>query len=514
MFDLEVMRLASVLADFTDAQRDSMRAAREEQEYEPSQLEGLDPHTDDQVAAMISPEARDLVIGFEVSDKRTYERKYQRPEWPGGASGITIGIGYDIGYGSANAISSHWKGLLSEPDIALLCSGAGLKGKAAQAELSRFKSIVVPYDVALEVYRRTTMPGYGRRVLGAFPNTADLAGHAFGALFSLVYNRGESLKGTNREEMKRISELTAARQFDEVPGQIRAMKHIWEGRGLPGLIQRRELEARLFERGLQVMGSTVATASVGATAAQQPGGARLESLNPTVSDLAARDGDGQFERDAPVLESGLDEAVWSEVGWVKDEQSPDYSHLADRPPPGSTFEFGPAELELLIAANDFNPDRTFGRIIFALRGCELVTSLEKPAGMTKQEDRAALTLRDIRPDHHKRRCVIGVYNTVTQRLSAYTSSTVPCRRAVATYHANKTLGNMMVTGRYRFEIGWHHASEPAKRIPGCLIENGRQKAVLRSINNLVYDTADVWENHKLHGDNLHPATRDRSADFS
>ena len=514
MLDLEVLRRAGILANLSDAERDAMRTERDRQEPEQQLFEGVDPTSalsDDAVAALISEDARDLVIRFEVSDKKTYERRYAKPEWPHGPSGITIGIGYDIGYCTPSQITSHWKGLLSEPDIALLCRGAGLKGEAAKAALPGYQSIVVPYDVALEVYRKSVMPQYGRMVLKAFPNASELAGHAFGALFSLVYNRGPGMtdrKPGDRAEMRRIRELAAARQFSQIPDQIRAMKRLWQGTELTGLVKRREMEAQLFERGLQK--SPAVTASTSATGGLES----MASASPSAPDLLALDGDGRYDIDQPMLESSMEFTIWDQVSWAKDEISPDYSHITDRSLAGSTFDFGPAELELLIAANDFAPDRRFGRIIFALRGAELVTSLTTPATMPKQEDRPALTLRDVRPDHATRRCVIGVYNTATRHLSGYTSSTVPCRRAVATYKRQKTLGNMMPTGRYRFEVGYHHQADPAKRIPGCLIENGRQKAVLRSPNNYCYDTADTWENDHLHGDNLHPASSDRSAEFS
>jgi len=47
---------------------------------------------------IVSKKSLDLIIAFEVSSKTAYNSKYKNPIWPGGESGITIGIGYDIGY--------------------------------------------------------------------------------------------------------------------------------------------------------------------------------------------------------------------------------------------------------------------------------------------------------------------------------------------------------------------------------------------------------------------------------
>ena len=44
---------------------------------------------------------------------------------------------------------------------------------------------------------------------------------------------------------------------------------------------------------------------------------------------------------------------------------------------------------------------------------------------------------------------------------------------------------MMLTGCYRFVVGWHKVGKPTT-VPGCLTEAGNRKAVLRSVNNLRY----------------------------
>jgi hypothetical protein len=46
----------------------------------------------------ISQETLDVIVAEEVSSKVTYQAHYQHPQWPGGASRVTIGIGYDCGY--------------------------------------------------------------------------------------------------------------------------------------------------------------------------------------------------------------------------------------------------------------------------------------------------------------------------------------------------------------------------------------------------------------------------------
>ena len=458
------------------------------------------------------------MIGFEVSDRATYERKYITPEWPKGQSGITIGIGYDIGYHTETEVRQHWAGLLAASDVEKLCEGVGLKGTMAQQALSRFQGIRVPWDTALEAYRRSIMPKYGGMVLKAYPEAQQLHGHCFGALFSLVFNRGARMTDSrpadrDREEMRNIQRLLRDGSPERVVEQIRAMKRLWADKGLPGLLKRRDAEAALFERGLALMPRPVAVAAAGAGQLET---IALPAGGQSAFDPANIDGDGAFyEEDGEQVLEAAPNPNWAKVVWpVDDNTAPDYHHIVDRSLAGSAFELDARALDLLIRANVFEPTKENGAIVFALRGAELVTSVTAPSAMPRQEDRQSLTLRDIRPNHRDFKCVIGVYNVATRRLSGYASSTVPNPKAVASFVESKKAGNMMTSGCYSFEIGWHLRGEPTRKIPGCLIENGRQKAVLRSTNNHSYDTQDTWENHRLHGDNLHPAKSEASASFS
>src|SRR5215471_16818785 len=62
----------------------------------------------------ISGRAFDLIVMLEVTNQATYERSYSRPTWPRGASGVTIGIGYDVGYVSKNLLWDDWKNAISD----------------------------------------------------------------------------------------------------------------------------------------------------------------------------------------------------------------------------------------------------------------------------------------------------------------------------------------------------------------------------------------------------------------
>jgi GH24 family phage-related lysozyme (muramidase) len=105
--------------------------------------------------------------------------------------------------------------------------------------------------VAYEVFQRATLPFWIATTKRAFPNSDALPWDAFSALVSLVFNRGPALKGRNREEMQQVWQILSdgvqASDLPAIAKQIREMKRIWKNRGLPGLIARREAEARLVE---------------------------------------------------------------------------------------------------------------------------------------------------------------------------------------------------------------------------------------------------------------------------
>ncbi len=86
----------------------------------------------------------------------------------------------------------------------------------------------------------------------AFPGMERLPAGAQAALISLVFNRGPGMKGRRRAEMRAIRELVAGYQeenraetLQEVAQQLKDMKRLWLGKGLPGLLKRRDAEAEM-----------------------------------------------------------------------------------------------------------------------------------------------------------------------------------------------------------------------------------------------------------------------------
>lgn len=213
--------------------------------------------SDDAVRNLVSDEALDLIIYFEVAGLEGYERRYTKPMLPGGHAGVTIGLGYDIGYNTSSEFMDLWSKHLPPDELQRLQYFSGLKGSEdgfmSWALTHVLADIEIPLSAALVTFEEA-LTRFGRRTLCAFPNSLELHPHSFGALLSLVYNRGPSLQGERRLEMRNIRDHMAARQFEKIPNELRAMKRLWPA-SLAGLHKRRDAEAELFERGLLAKGA-------------------------------------------------------------------------------------------------------------------------------------------------------------------------------------------------------------------------------------------------------------------
>ena len=191
----------------------------------------------------ISRAARSLILEMEGLSSR--------PGWPGGQSGVTIGFGYDLGYATVDQFESDWGERIGPDAGERLKAVVGLRALRARNRIGKLADIRISRNAAEQVFDTRTLPLYELRTAQAFPGVEALPENARGALVSLVYNRGTSMvdKSPNdrRREMRAIRDAVAAGDVAEIVAQMRAMKRLWEGKGLGGLIARREKEAQLVE---------------------------------------------------------------------------------------------------------------------------------------------------------------------------------------------------------------------------------------------------------------------------
>jgi hypothetical protein len=464
------------------------------------------------LAQKISQAAFDLIVQHETGGRKYYEKVYGgHPVWPGGASGVTIGFGYDLGYVSAAEFKTDWlalgKGVLDRFIGAHTIGATGSRLDAAElkAMCRELRDIVIGWETSETVFRAATLPKFASLTGRHLPNCAHLNGDCFGALVSLTFNRGASydLAGDRYSEMRAIKKAMQDRTFAEIPGLIRDMTRIWSGTSIETeMRRRREDEAKLFEKGLVAL--TLTLSAPAAERELQPAQQAAE-LSRDVHDIDSFEDVTEDEAAAATQRSygrGDDvemAARGASVIWPADNVAPDYAHLPAAPQIGLSFTLRAEDLELLARLNAFPVEETDSTpLLFGLRGCLIAAGGSGADGAWRDE----VTLKDVRPNHADTRCTIGVWDRANKKIAVFSGSTVPNAKAVISWYRTHQSGNLLQTGLYRYSVGVHNGR------PGCFLlcdpeRNGRFVVVRRSSNNLYYDLADIYNNCAPF-DDIHP----------
>jgi GH24 family phage-related lysozyme (muramidase) len=195
------------------------------------------------MALQVPDEALALILDAEGLD--------QPSKWPGGSSGITIGVGYDLGFVTEDQFEEDWSPFLSGDEIERLKDVINLSGDKAAQRAKEFGDIKIKRADAEQVFKERTLPLYSQKTENAFPGVDQLPAAVQGALVSLVFNRGPGMNGDSRREMRAVRDAVADADLQEIADQIRAMKRLWEGKGLDGLLKRRDAEADLVESAIE-----------------------------------------------------------------------------------------------------------------------------------------------------------------------------------------------------------------------------------------------------------------------
>lgn len=201
----------------------------------------------------ISQRAFDDIVGYEVTSRAVFERRYRHPEWPGEQSGVTGGVGYDFGQQTRAQIIADWSGKIPDAMVKALAKTAGVTGAPADALARSLRAVVdIPWDAAIDVFSNHDVPRYMAMLRRACPGVELLSPDCQGALLSIVFNRGASfgLAGPRYAEMRDIKACIKSGNLARIPALIRSMQRLWPATS--GLHGRREREAALFERGLAV----------------------------------------------------------------------------------------------------------------------------------------------------------------------------------------------------------------------------------------------------------------------
>ncbi|HSN70902.1 MAG TPA: hypothetical protein VLT59_05305 [Steroidobacteraceae bacterium] len=197
-------------------------------------------------ALELSTYGLDALVGFEIGSRAWYLQRLTTPHWPGGESGVTVGIGYDLGYQSMAQLRADWLDVLGDAAIARLAAALGVTGARAKSLVAQLTDLRIGLDEAAAVFYQSTLPRYARRTSTTYPAAGTLPPDATSMLVSLVYNRGSRLTGDSRREMRAIRGQSEARDLPAIAQSLRSMKRLWPT--LRGLVRRREREAEIVEQ--------------------------------------------------------------------------------------------------------------------------------------------------------------------------------------------------------------------------------------------------------------------------
>lgn len=169
-----------------------------------------------------------------------------KPYWPGGASGVTLDPGLDLGHAPRELIAEAYEPRLSGEQYEAVQKVLGLRGKEAKAALesdSPLTSIRVTRQTATEIFPLLAKP-YWNQLRIRFPGLdgPDVPGEVHTAMLSIAYNRG-----AGNRDLEILKPPIASKDWMAVGNLIGAMQ---QDHTLEGIRKRRRSEGEFIRSAL------------------------------------------------------------------------------------------------------------------------------------------------------------------------------------------------------------------------------------------------------------------------
>jgi hypothetical protein len=213
----------------------------------------LDPHLQATVGAH-EREVQTLLDRFDGDLDWVHEREGHRgrPYWPGGASGVTLDPGVDLGHVPSDRIEALFGPLLTRTQIRTLSQVFGIKGEDARVALNAvpgLKDIRISREQALTLMPHAAKP-YWDGIARRFPavKRQDTPPSVRTVMLSLAYNRGVFNRG-----LEPLGALLKDRDWAGVAHTVGAMQ---QRHKLEGIRIRRRQEGSLILAELEFLGSS------------------------------------------------------------------------------------------------------------------------------------------------------------------------------------------------------------------------------------------------------------------
>ena len=182
------------------------------------------------------------------------------PHFPGLSSGITIGVGYDLRFNSEENFQNLWEEHLSPEILDELSKDIGKPGTKKRVKELKKLGVEIPFKSAWPVFIDNTLPRYFSDTEVIYHSLARLPDLCRSVLVSIVFNRGNSLQGARRIEMRAIRDILLTADdlrlhkrkrkmiLENIEDQLISMQRLWEPSS--GVYKRRQAEANLWRTGL------------------------------------------------------------------------------------------------------------------------------------------------------------------------------------------------------------------------------------------------------------------------
>lgn len=205
---------------------------------------------DTRIQARYGVPSKDDVLKKATEFLVNWESVDEVPDWPGGQSGVTWGVGWDAGQHTVEELRADWA-KLGDTVLKRLEKTIGKQGGEAETLTSKLDDIHISQELSLSVFKDKTLPDYHDQTTQAFPGLTALPLGIQVALISLVYNRGastgtDSFSFDSRWEMRQIQRAVQQRDLLTIYQSIGSMIRLWKGTDIEkGMTNRRHAEQAL-----------------------------------------------------------------------------------------------------------------------------------------------------------------------------------------------------------------------------------------------------------------------------
>ncbi len=162
--------------------------------------------------------------------------------WPGGASGVTLDPGFDLGQQELETFQSQYSALLSTQELSACQQCLGIQGRSAKKFLNQSRALLgirISRATALTLFPVVVAP-YWVAITKRFPALKNevTPAQVQTALLSIAFNRG-----ANNKDLNVLTESISDHDWSSVGEIIKAMQ---QDHALLGIRKRRKMEGELI----------------------------------------------------------------------------------------------------------------------------------------------------------------------------------------------------------------------------------------------------------------------------